>query len=29
MDNTIYHKNYEIIKEKWPSIIAYLESLND
>lgn len=29
MDNPIYHKNYEVLKHRYPFIVAYLESLNE
>jgi hypothetical protein len=29
MDNPIYHKNYTLLKARWPSIINYIESLDE
>ncbi|RUR10266.1 motility associated factor glycosyltransferase family protein [Legionella sp. km772] len=28
MDNTVYQKNFAILKSRWPSLIAYLETLD-
>lgn len=29
MDNLIYQKNYKLLEQRWPSIVHYLESLNE